>query len=104
MIDTDYGNYALLYGCDRLWWTTLGLMVNKRVTYLSRDKFSDFPYIKAAKDYMRSIDLVYNTITSWVKTGKACNFDAAPTHEELMIQIFSRQPQWTDYEVMSYNT
>jgi hypothetical protein len=104
VVATDYENYALLRGCDRLWWS-FGILANERYTYLSRDKYSDFPYIKAAKDYMRFNDKVfYNTVSSWVKSGLSCGFDAAPTHEELMVQVFARQPLWSDYKENSVNT
>lgn len=106
VVATDYENYALLRGCDRQWWS-LGILVNDRYTYLSRDKYSDFPYIKAAKDYMRyhvEPAISYNTATSWVKSGLKCGFDAAPTHEELMINLLARQPLWSDYNQNSANT
>ena len=85
----------MLYGCERVWWT-FGILTNARLTYLSRDKYSDFPYIKAAKDFVRDSNINYaaTSTVSWVKTGLKCGFDAAPTHEELMMQILNREPLW----------
>ena len=52
VIDTDYENYAILFGCDRLWLTSSGVLVNNRLTYLSRDKLSNHTYISKATKFI----------------------------------------------------
>jgi hypothetical protein len=78
-------------------------MKSEKITYLSRDAYSDFPYIKAAKDFIKT-NTTYFHGTSWKKTGIKCGYDAAPTYEELMLQVFARQPYWSDYNYYSGNT
>ena len=102
MIDTDYENYALLYGCNRLWWS-FGLLANEKVTYLSRETYSEIEYVKAAKDFLKEYT-DYHYAWNWIKTGLECGFDAAPTYEELMIDLLSREPLWSDYVENSGNT
>lgn len=91
VIDTDYDNYAVVYGCDQYF----GFFYGKYATLLSREKYVEFPYVKAAKDKLKEID--YNAGEKWVKTGIQCGFDAALTPDEVMLSVFEHQPLWSDY-------
>jgi hypothetical protein len=70
---------------------------------MSRTTYSEFQYIKAAKDFLNEYT-DYQFAWNWEKTGKECGYDAAPTYEELMIDLLSRQPLWSDYKENSGNT
>lgn len=90
VLDTDYDNWAVVYGCDTYflffhgWYATL----------LSREPFVEYPYVRAAKDKLDTINYNYD---NWVKTGLECGFDAAKTLDEVMIGIFETVPDWNVY-------
>ena len=83
ILDTDYDNYALIYGCRNI-----GIFHDKYVTLLSREKFVQFPYVKAAKDKMDEINYDYNTY--WLNVGAECGYGTAMTLDEIMIAEFSK--------------
>ena len=87
MIDTDYDNYALVYGCDRLWTSTLGILAFEKVTFLSKEKYTQFPYVLKAQQKLKEIGYNYFDL---VKPGLECGIDASPAADELMLNIFSR--------------
>jgi hypothetical protein len=88
VIETDYDNYGLVYGCDQ-WF---GFMWVEFATLLGREKFLEYPYVRAAKD---KLDIVgYSYDLSWVKPGLDCGFDAAKTLDEVMVDKFMSQPDW----------
>lgn len=39
-----------------------------------------------------------------MKPGLECGVDAAPSADELMLNLLSRQPLWIDYNPSSFNT
>ena len=46
VIESDYDNYALVYGCDMYFPFIWG----EYATLLSREPFLEYPYVRAAKD------------------------------------------------------
>jgi hypothetical protein len=73
IVDTDYENYAVSYGCDNYFiffyiqWATL----------MSKEQFLEYPFVRKAKDFLDTIDYPYDTF--WVPNGESCGFEAAPT-------------------------
>lgn len=84
VIDTDYENYALIYGCD----VYFGIIPYIYVTLLSRTDYLEFKYMRAVKDKLN--DIGYNYVDYWVKTGMACGFDSAPTYDEIMVSVLDK--------------
>jgi hypothetical protein len=98
VIDTDYDNYALVFGCDRLfffWHYTW-------VSLLYRSDYAEQKHVAKSKEKLDEIG--YDYVNYWVKSGTTCGFDAAPTYDEIMISVFDRAPYWNDYLAGSTNT
>ena len=93
VLDTDYDNWAVVYGCDTYYLFFHGYYA----TLLSREPFADYPYVRAAKDALDIINYDYGN--NWVKTGIKCGFDAAKTLDEVMIDIFETPPDWNVYNM-----
>ena len=89
---TDYENYALVYGCGNIFG---GVLYYAYAILLSRDKYINADYVEKAKDILT--DVGYDWGTWWVKPSVECGFDAAPTNEEYMIEVFSTEPSWERY-------
>lgn len=81
IIDTDYDNYALVYGCD--WYVMPGIWV-EYATLLSREPYLEYPYVRAAKDFLNEVGYAYDAY--WMKPGIECGFDAAKTLDEVMVE------------------
>lgn len=81
VIDTDYDNYAVVYGCDTYYLFFHGWYA----TLLSREKFVEYPYVRAAKDTLDNINYDYGNL--WLNKGEMCGFEAAKTLDEVMISI-----------------
>jgi hypothetical protein len=97
VLDTDYDNYAVIYGCD--YWGLpfdIPFVHNTWSTLLSRSEFLEYPYVKKAKDLMKAIDYPYGT--DWMKPGVDCGYDAALTLDEIMMKVFDHEPWWPDYK------
>lgn len=62
---------------------------------LSRDKYINADYVEQAKDKLSEIG--YDWGRWWVKPSVECGFDAAPTSEEYMIEVFQTEPSWNRY-------
>jgi hypothetical protein len=92
IIDTDYNNYAIAYGCDNLFG---GLFHLRWASLLSRMDYLQYEYVKIAKDKMVSINYDYNFW--WVKSGLRCGYDAAPTQDEIMVAVFDTEPDWYEF-------
>ena len=74
VLDTDYDNWALIYGCDFY----MGLFHVNWITLLSREKFMAYPHIKAAKDVIDNLpNTVYDYNTHWFNPGERCGFETA---------------------------
>jgi hypothetical protein len=99
VVDTDYDNYAIVYGCEPVFFFFAHY---RYATLLSRDKFLDFPYVRKAKNFLNDIDYNYGTL--WTQNGEECGIDAAPTMDEVMLAIFEHQPKWSDYKPNLANT
>lgn len=97
IIDTDYDNYALAYGCDNYFWVFYG----EWATLLSREPFVEYPYVRKAKDKLNYIHYPYDAY--WVKPGLQCGFDAAKTLDEMMVDIIQAEPDWSAYGGISKN-
>ena len=91
VLGTDYENWALVYGCDQYF----GFWKGESATLLSRTEFLDGQYVKEAKSLLNSLE--YDYIDLWVDPGISCGWEAAPTFDELMIEVMSREPLWSDY-------
>lgn len=98
VVDTDYENYALVYGCDQygIFWK------GEYATLLSRSEFLDGRYSGKAKSKLYDLDYEYNKY--WMEPGTTCGFEAAPSHEELMISLFEHEPLWSDFQLFNENT
>ena len=94
VVDTDYDNYALVYGC--IYPTSFGLpMFNfQYATLLSRHEFLEYPYVKASKDYLKAREFNYD---NWKKPGVDCGYDAALTLDEVMVRVLDKEPWWPHY-------
>ena len=99
IIETDYNNYAIAYGCDN-WFG--GIIHTRWSSVLSRQPFLSHEYVTAAKTRME--DMNYDFNFWWVKSGQECGFDAAPTAEEIIIKILDTEPNWQNYVPESTNT
>jgi hypothetical protein len=91
VIDTDYDNYAIVYGCDTYYFFFHGYYA----TLLSREPYVEYPYVRKAKDKLETID--YDYASYWVKSGLFCGFDAAKTLDEVMLTTFTTDPDWELY-------
>lgn len=83
VIDSDYDNWAIVYGCD----VYFGIFHGYYATLLSREPFMDYQHVRAAKDKLDEIGYDYGTL--WVKPGLRCGFDAAKTLDEIMIDLLN---------------
>lgn len=91
ILDTDYQNYAVVYGCDQYW----GLFKGEYATLLSRTEYVESQYVGKAKNQLNALG--YDITENWMDPGKSCGFEAAPTYEDLMISVFEHEPLWMDY-------
>lgn len=99
IIETDYNNYAIAYGCDN-WFG--GFFHTRWASLLSRDTFIAHEHVTKAKRLMD--EMAYEHTFWWIKSGLKCGFDAAPTHDEIMLKIFNTEPNWSNYEADTTNT
>jgi hypothetical protein len=76
ILETDYHNYAISYGCDDY---LLGLFHGRWATLLTRSSYAEVEFVERAKDLMREIEYDYNFW--WKQTGESCGWEAAPTAE-----------------------
>lgn len=77
VIDTDYENYALIYGCD----IYFGIVPYTYVTLLSRSDYLEYKYTRMVHETLNAIN--YHYVDYWVQTGAPCGFDASPTYDEI---------------------
>jgi hypothetical protein len=91
ILDTDYENFALVYGCDNYF----GVFHGRWATLLSRIEYAEVEYVERAKDILRDIDYDYNFW--WVQSGETCGWEAAPTADSIMLNVFKTEPNWSDY-------
>ena len=91
IVDTDYNNYAIAYGCDN-WFLFFHV---EWATLLSREPFLEYPYVRRAKGFLDEINYPYDTY--WVKTGTTCGFDSAQTLDEVMLNFIRTPPDMEDY-------
>ena len=82
IVDTDYDNYAIAYGCDQYFMFFFG----EFATLLGREPFMEYPYVRKAKDFLDKINYPYDT--KWIKSGLECGFDTAKTLDEMMVDEF----------------
>jgi hypothetical protein len=99
IIETDYNNYAIAYGCDN-WFG--GIIHTRWSSVLSRQPFLSHEHVTSSKTRME--DMNYDFNFWWIKSGQECGFDAAPTAEEIIIKIFNTEPNWSNYVPESINT
>ena len=86
IIDPDYDNYALAYGCDVYW----GMFWGEWATLLGREPFLEYPYVRKAKDTLNEIGYSYDAY--WMKPGLECGFDSAKTLDEIMMETYIEVP------------
>lgn len=92
VIDTDYDNYALVYGCDSYFFPFIW---GEYATLLSRETYLEYPYVRKSKDVLNEIGYEYDGY--WMKPGLDCGFDAAKTLDELMVDNLMESPDWAAY-------
>lgn len=68
---------------------------------LSKEKYTQFPYVLKAQQKLKEIGYDYY---DWVKPGLECGIDSSPAADELMLNLLSRQPLWSDYNPETINT
>jgi hypothetical protein len=90
VIETDYDNYALVYGCDQYF---LPFIWGEYATLLGREPFLEYPYVRAAKDELDRVGYSYDAY--WMKPGLECGFDAAKTLDEVMVDQLMLAPDWS---------
>jgi hypothetical protein len=56
ILDTDYENYAITYGCDNYF----GLFHGRWATFMTRIDYAESEYVEIAKKKMRDIQYDYN--------------------------------------------
>lgn len=55
VVDTDYDNFALVYGCRNIYYLPfLPMSHYKYATLLSRHEFLEYQYVKPAKDFLKT--------------------------------------------------
>ena len=99
VIATDYDHFAIVYGCEEYLFP-FGHV--KYATLLSRTEFLEYPYVRAAKNFLQGIEYPFGT--NWVKPGIDCGFDASLTLDEVMMAVFEHEPWWPHYNEDMYNT
>jgi hypothetical protein len=92
IIDTDYENYAVAYGCDNYF---LGLIHVRWATFMTKIDYAEAEYIELAKKKMRDLEYDYNFW--WRQTGIICGWEAGPTADVTMINVFYTEPNWEEY-------
>ena len=95
VVDTDYDNYALVYGCMYPLPFGVPFFNNQYATLLSRHEFLEYPYVKKTKDFLKAREFNYD---DWKKPGVDCGYDAALTLDEVMVKIFDHEPWWPHYK------
>ena len=98
ILDTDYENYAISYGCDNYF----GIFHGRWATLLSRTNYLESQYVDKAKGLMRDIEYDFNFW--WRQTGESCGWEIAPTAEQTMKNVFQTEPNWEAYKPVSSGT
>jgi len=60
IVDTDYDNYALVYGCLYPWAWGFPMFNVQYATLLSRHEFLEYPYVKKSKDFLKAREFNYD--------------------------------------------
>ena len=94
VVDTDYDNYALVWGCMYPWAMGIPFFNHQYATLLSRHEFLEYPYVKASKDFLKAREFNYD---NWKKPGVDCGYDAALTLDEVMVEVLDKEPWWPHY-------
>jgi hypothetical protein len=93
ILETDYVNYAVVYGCQNWLGGVLGHF--DWATFLSRTTFADARGVQLAKTKLTSVG--YDWSYYWMKPGIECGMDAAPTNDELFIAMIETKPDFLDF-------
>jgi len=94
VVDTDYDNYALVYGCTYPMPFGIPFWNHQYATLLSRHEFLEYPYVKKTKDFLKAREFNYD---NWKKPGVDCGYDAALTLDEVMVRVLDKEPWWPHY-------
>ena len=94
ILETDYVNYALVYGCQNWLGGVLGHF--KWATFLSRTTFADARGVQLAKNKLTTIG--YDWSYYWMKPGLECGMDASPTNDELFLTMIQTKPDFLDFD------
>ena len=92
IIDTDYDNYAVAYGCKDFFF---GFFHGSFATLLSRETEILDVYADAVTDFME--DAPYDYSYERVENGSACGFSFEITNVERMTKIFKTKPTLANY-------
>lgn len=91
VIDTDYENYAIVYGCKRF----MGIFVFSYATLLSRYPTIEYKFVRKAQEKLEEIKYDHGSL--WVETGSYCGFDAHNVPDMEILNVLKNQPNWKDY-------
>ena len=89
VLDTDYTNYAIIYGCNTPWYS-FGLFNFRYVNLLSRREQLEDEYITKVKNVLQSVDYNYNYWLADRPYKNYCGFTYEYTLEEVVIQMFEQ--------------
>ena len=92
IVETDYDNYAIAYGCDNIFG---GLFHLRWANLLSREPYLQYEHTRFAKNRLVSIN--YDWDYWWLKSGARCGYIPAPTQDDVMVELFDSEPDWTPF-------
>ena len=92
IIETDYDNYAIAYGCDNI---IGGLFHLRWANLLSREPYLQYEQVRSAKERVNSFN--YDWDFWWLKSGARCGYVPAPTQDDVMVQLFDTEPDWSGF-------
>jgi hypothetical protein len=97
IVDTDYDNYAVVYGCSRHWWTGW-LLPYEHATILSRETFLKLEYAQPAKKAIDNTGYKFEFGSTWSPdTELRCDLNVEKEPDLEMNDILSFPPKWTRY-------
>lgn len=98
MLDTDYVNYAVVYGCDSYW----DLFHVQWASILSRFKMLQQIYVDAAYDVLKEYG--YEGEIDLQKTDSDCGYMVGATSTEMILDLMNSSPDWDKYVPSSNGT
>mmetsp|Transcript_18702 Transcript_18702/g.28653 ORF Transcript_18702/g.28653 Transcript_18702/m.28653 type:complete len:154 (+) Transcript_18702:278-739(+) len=103
VIGTDYENYAVVYGCDNIWWTA-NLFNYRYSLFLSKHKHLEGKYVSKAKQALNKVGYEYDKWWLDNPASDSCGYHYDPTVEQDAVKMFGTTPLWSEYgSFNSYN-